>query len=125
MPLDTRPTALQVVAGADLHGRCAIVTGGAAGIGAETVRALATAGMRVTIATRNGAKAEMVAAELRTETRNPSILVATLDLPSLRSVRAFVAQFLAGREPLHVLVNNAGLITRTLARTADGFEAHF
>jgi NAD(P)-dependent dehydrogenase (short-subunit alcohol dehydrogenase family) len=125
MPLDTRPTALQVVAGADLHGRCAIVTGGAAGIGAETVRALATAGMRVTIATRNGAEAEMVAAKLRTETRNPSILVATLDLASLRSVRAFVAQFLAGQEPLHVLVNNAGLITRTLARTADGFEAHF
>ena len=125
MQLDTRPTALQVVAGNDLRGKCAIVTGGAAGIGAETVRALATAGARVIIATRNGGKAEIVAAALRTESHNPSITVAMLDLASLRSVQAFVAQFLAGQEPLHILINNAGLITRALTRTANGFEAHF
>ena len=58
------PTALEVIAGHDLHGRCAIVTGGAAGIGAETVHALATAGARVIIATRDPGKAEPVAAAL-------------------------------------------------------------
>jgi NAD(P)-dependent dehydrogenase (short-subunit alcohol dehydrogenase family) len=125
MQLDIRPTALQVITGHDLHGRCAIVTGGASGIGAETVRALATVGARVIIATRDASKAEPVAAALRTDTGNPSIMTATLDLASLRSVRSFVARFLADREPLHLLINNAGLVTRTLARTKDGFEVHF
>jgi NAD(P)-dependent dehydrogenase (short-subunit alcohol dehydrogenase family) len=125
MQLDTRPTALQVITGHDLHGRCAIVTGGAAGIGAETVRALASVGARVIIATRDVSKAEPVAAALRAETGNSLIAVAALDLASLRSVHVFAAQLLAERRPLHLLINNAGLITRTLTRTEDGFETHF
>jgi NAD(P)-dependent dehydrogenase (short-subunit alcohol dehydrogenase family) len=87
-------TARQVIAGHDLHGKCAIVTGGAAGIGMGTVRALAMAGARVIIATRDPSKANPVAAALRHETGNPAIIVARLDLASLRSVGEFVARFL-------------------------------
>ena len=90
-----RSTALEVIAGHDLRGREAIVTGGASGIGIETVRALATAGARVVIATRDRAKGEAVAATLRKETGNDAIEFAMLDLGSLKSVRAFVAQFRA------------------------------
>ena len=57
----SRSTALEVIAGHDLQGCEAIVTGGAAGIGVETVRALATAGARVVSATRNVAQANDVA----------------------------------------------------------------
>jgi NAD(P)-dependent dehydrogenase (short-subunit alcohol dehydrogenase family) len=71
------------------------------------------------------ARQSIVAAALRSETGNPSIAVATLDLASLRSVRAFIARF-PGRQGIAPYADhNAGLITRTLARTADGFEAHF
>ncbi len=89
-----RSTALEVIAGHDLHGRDAIVTGGASGIGVETVRALATAGARVVIATRDRAKGESVAATLRKETGSGAIEFRSLDLGSLASVRAFVAEYL-------------------------------
>jgi NAD(P)-dependent dehydrogenase (short-subunit alcohol dehydrogenase family) len=90
MRLHIRPTALQVITGHNLHGRCAIITGGASGIVAETVRALATVGARVIIATRDASKAEPVAAALRTDTGNPSIVTATLDLaaPVRKVIRA-------------------------------------
>ena len=58
-------TAAEVIAGVDLTGRKAIVTGGAAGVGAETVRALAGAGAAVTMAVRRVDVAEPIAAELR------------------------------------------------------------
>ena len=63
-----RSTALEVIAGHDLSGRDAIVTGGASGIGVETVRALATAGARVVIAARDLAKAADIAKTLRSDT---------------------------------------------------------
>lgn len=120
-----RSTALEVIAGHDLRGRDAIVTGGASGIGVETVRALATAGARVVLAARDRAKAESVAETLREETGSELIEVGLLDLASLASVRAFVAEFLARRAALHLLINNAGIMATPLAYTVDGFESQF
>jgi len=122
---DTRPTALEVVAPHDLGGRCAIVTGGASGIGVETVRALAAAGARVIIAARDRARSEAVAAELCQATGSGAIEARTLDLASLASVRAFVDEFLARRQPLHLLVNNAGVMATPQTYTEDGFELQF
>ncbi len=101
------------------------MTGGASGIGIETVRALATAGARVVIATRDRAKGESVAATLRQDTGKDAIEFAMLNLGSLKSVRAFVAQFLATGRPLHLLINNAGIMATPLAYTEDGFESQF
>jgi NAD(P)-dependent dehydrogenase (short-subunit alcohol dehydrogenase family) len=120
-----RSTAREVIAGNDLRGREAIVTGGASGIGIETVRALATAGARVTIATRDRAKGEAVVAALRKETGKDAIEFAMLDLGSLKSVRGFVAQFLSQGRPLHLLINNAGIMATPLAYTEDGLESQF
>jgi NAD(P)-dependent dehydrogenase (short-subunit alcohol dehydrogenase family) len=120
-----RTTALEVVAGHDLHGRNAIVTGGASGIGVETVRALAAAGAHVTLAARNSEQAEAVAATLRSETPGASIDVALLDLASLASVRAFAAAYVAGGRPLHLLINNAGVMATPQGATAEGFETQF
>ena len=120
-----RSTALEVIAGHDLTGRAAIVTGGASGIGVETVRALATAGARVTIATRDLPKAQSVAATLRAETGSERIEAALLDLGSLASVRAFVDQHLALRRPLSILINNAGIMATPFGLTPDGFELQF
>src|SRR5579863_10386081 len=118
-------TAREVIAGHDLNGRDAIVTGGASGIGIETVRALATAGARVVIATRDRSKGEAVAATLRKETGTDAIEFAMLDLGTLKSVRAFVAKFLAQKRSLHLLINNAGIMATPLAYTEDGFESQF
>jgi NAD(P)-dependent dehydrogenase (short-subunit alcohol dehydrogenase family) len=118
-------TAMEVVAGVDLRGKNAIVTGAASGIGVETARALAAAGAAVTLAVRNVEKGEAVARDLRATAGAAAVRVEQLDLFDLRSVRRFADRFLASGAPLHVLVNNAGIMACPLARTPEGFESQF
>lgn len=120
-----RSTALEVISGIDLGGRDAIVTGGAGSLGAETVRALASAGARVIIAARNPEKAGPTVSKLRKETGSQGIELRVLDLASLASIRSFVQEFLALRRSLHILINNAGILKNALSYTEDGFESHF
>jgi NAD(P)-dependent dehydrogenase (short-subunit alcohol dehydrogenase family) len=110
-------TALEVVEGIDLTGKRAIVTGGASGIGVETVRALASAGAEVTIAARDVSAAERVA------TDTGAIGVSYLDLSNLESVDAFARGW---DGPLHILVNNAGVMAiQELTLNGDGLEMQF
>lgn len=115
-------TALEVVEGLDLTGRRAIVTGGASGIGVETVRALAAAGAEVTIAARDLDAAHRVASSLTTATGNKKISAAHLDLVSQASVKAFARNW---DGPLHLLINNAGVMATPLTRTPEGWELQF
>lgn len=117
--LGARSTALEVVHGIDLTGRTAIVTGGAAGIGIETARALASTGAAVTIATRDLEAAERAAADVSSTTGNTQVRGALLDLTDLDSVDAFVAGW---EGPLHVLVNNAGVMDTPHRTTKHGWE---
>lgn len=115
-PFGATSTAAEVLAGVDLTGRRAVVTGGASGIGVETARALAHAGAEVTIAARDLAAGEKVAAEVG------AAGAARLDLTDPESVAAFAA---AWTGPLHMLVNNAGVMAAPLTRTAQGWELQF
>ena len=121
-PFTAQSTAAEVVAGIDLTGRRAIVTGGASGIGIETARALASAGAEVTLAVRDRAAGERVAEDITATTGNKQVLVAHLDLVDPTSVAAF-AETWAG--PLHILVNNAGVMAPPLTRTPQGWELQF
>lgn len=121
--IDLTPTAKQVTQGLDLRGRHALVTGGASGIGKETVRALAGAGARVTLAVRNVQAGEETAAELRADTGNSGIDVLALDLMDSASIRACAAAYRASGQPLHLLINNAGIMACPLARNGDGLES--
>jgi NAD(P)-dependent dehydrogenase (short-subunit alcohol dehydrogenase family) len=121
-PFNAESTAAEVVAGIDLNGHRVIVTGGASGIGVETARALAGAGAEVTLAVRNLPAGERTAADITVTTGNRHVLVAPLDLADPASV----ASFAAGWEgPLHILVNNAGLMASPLMRTPEGWEMQF
>ncbi|PWK81454.1 NAD(P)-dependent dehydrogenase (short-subunit alcohol dehydrogenase family) [Lentzea atacamensis] len=121
-PFGFETTALEVVEGVDLSGRRAVVTGGASGIGVETVRALAAAGAEVTIAARNAEAGRKVAAELSAATGNDRIFVAPLELTSQDSVQEFVRSW---DGPLHLLINNAGVMATPLTRTPEGWELQF
>jgi len=122
-PFGFHSTAAEVIAGVDLTGKRAVITGGAAGIGIETARALAAAGAAVTLAVRRPEAAEPVAEELRQSAGNPEVHVKRLDLSDLHSVRAFVNGW---KDPLHILVNNAGIMAvPELEKTPQGFELQF
>ena len=117
-PFGWESTAADVVAGVDLTGRTAIVTGGASGIGVETARALAAAGASVTIGARDVEAGERVAAEL-----DGDVAVRHLDLLDRASIDAFVD---AWDGPLHILVNNAGVMALPeLQLTPEGWETQF
>ena len=121
-PFGYASTAAEVISGVDLSGRRAVVTGGASGIGVETVRALAGAGAEVTLAVRNTAGGERVAAGIIESTGNNHVFVAPIELADPVSVRAFAASWTG---PLHILVNNAGVMAEPLNRTPQGWEHQF
>jgi NAD(P)-dependent dehydrogenase (short-subunit alcohol dehydrogenase family) len=121
-PFDITSTAADVVAGIDLRGKRAIVTGGASGIGVETARALAGAGADVTLAVRDIKAGGRVTAEIRGTTSRGSVDVRRLELTELDSVDAFVAEW---DGPLDILVNNAGIMATPETYTAQGWELQF
>ncbi len=111
--------AREVVAGMDLTGRTVIVTGAASGIGIETARALAEAGVRVVLAVRNVEAGAKAAADIARTAKAP-VTVEQLDLADLNSVRAFTAHW--GDHPLHILINNAGVMACPQSYTAQDLE---
>jgi NAD(P)-dependent dehydrogenase (short-subunit alcohol dehydrogenase family) len=122
-PFSRASTASEVIDGVDLSGKTAIVTGAGSGIGIETARALASAGAEVTLAVRRPQAAKEIAVGIISETGNAAVSVSALDLSDQDSVRAFST---AWDRPLHILVNNAGIMALPdLERTREGWEMQF
>ena len=108
-----------VLVGVDLTGVRVVITGASSGLGAETARALTGAGADVVMAVRDEAAGRAVAAGIAASTSRSAPQVRPLDLADRASVARFIA---AWDGPLHLLINNAGLVTGGLERTADGWE---
>jgi NAD(P)-dependent dehydrogenase (short-subunit alcohol dehydrogenase family) len=121
-PFGFQCTATDVLAGVDLAGRRIVVTGASSGIGLETARALANAGAEVTLAVRNVEEGERVAVEMVKQCSHAALRVARLDLTDMDSIAAFVESWVG---PLHVLVNNAGVMACPEQHTAAGWEMQF
>ncbi|MEZ0070921.1 SDR family NAD(P)-dependent oxidoreductase [Planotetraspora sp. GP83] len=121
-PFGAQSTAAEVIHGVDLNGKRAVVTGGASGIGVETARALAGAGAEVTLAVRDTEAGGRTAKDIIATTGNDRVLAARLDLADQSSVAEFVA---AWTGPLHILVNNAGIMAPPETRTPEGWELQF
>ena len=101
-----------------------IVTGSNTGIGRAAATALAAAGMRVVLACRSEAKTAPVVDDIVSRTGNPAVEFLPLDLADLKAVRRSAEQFLESGQPLHLLVNNAGVAGQR-GLTVDGFELTF
>jgi len=117
-------TAAEMIAGHDLTGKEAIVTGGYAGVGYETVKALARAGAGIVIAGRDPGKGADAVSRLQAETGNENIVFDRLDLSSLAGVHAWARRYATSGGPLHILVNNAAVMWPPQQRSVDGFESH-
>ncbi len=119
---DATSTADDVVAGLDLTGVRAIVTGATSGLGRETARALASTGAEVTIAVRDTDAGTVVADDIAATTGNSAVHVANLELADPATITRFVDDW---DGPLHLLINNAGIMASALARTPLGWELQF
>jgi NAD(P)-dependent dehydrogenase (short-subunit alcohol dehydrogenase family) len=112
-----RTTAGEATGGRSLDGAIAVVTGGYAGVGLETTRALAEAGAAVIVPARSLHKARAAVAGI------PRVEVDALDLGDPAAIDAFAARLLASGRPVHILVNNAGIMAPPLSRDARGIES--
>ncbi|XP_074592925.1 WW domain-containing oxidoreductase-like [Brevipalpus obovatus] len=119
----TKPST--ILAGKDLTGKVAIVTGGNGGCGYETVKALATHGAKVYAACRSMDRANEAIDKLKREKPSAQIVVAKCDLSSLNSVQQFAKEFLQKEEKLHYMICNAAIFAGSHEITEDGFESTF
>src|ERR1700724_1188841 len=115
----SRTTAEEALAGRDLRGKVAIVTGGHAGLGLETTRVLSNGAATVVIGSRDPKKAQAVIAKLK------NVEVSQLDLASPSSIDRFANEFLNSNRALDLLINNAGIMATPLMRDARGYEMQF
>jgi NAD(P)-dependent dehydrogenase (short-subunit alcohol dehydrogenase family) len=110
----------------DLSGKRAVVTGASDGVGLAIARTLAGAGAEVVMPVRNQRKGEVAIARIRDQYPRAKLSLETLELSSLASVAALGATLRAEGAPIHLLVNNAGVMTPPERQTTgDGFELQF
>jgi NAD(P)-dependent dehydrogenase (short-subunit alcohol dehydrogenase family) len=107
---------------ADLTGRTAVVTGASAGIGREIARDLARMGAAVVLACRSPERGEAARRDITSTTGNPRVEVMTVDVSSQASIRGFAGALRSRLPRLEVLVNNAGIWSRTRRESAEGVE---
>ena len=105
-----------------MTGKTVLITGASAGIGKATALELAARGADLVLACRDLDKAGKARAEIQARTPAARVDLATLDLGSLRSVRACAQKLIADYPRIDVLINNAGVFPPTLRKTEDGFE---
>jgi len=110
-------TASEVIEGIDLAGKTAIITGGYAGIGLETTKVLAAAGATIIVPARDIAKAK------KNLDGVANVEFGVMDLMDAASIDVFAQNFLASGRPLHLLINNAGIMWVPLRRDSRGIES--
>lgn len=114
---NAKSTSTEVIEGIDLTGKIAIVTGGNTGIGLETVKSLANAGATVIVPARNIEKAKKNLQGIE------NVEIEEMDLLNHHSIDTFAKKFLASGRPLHLLINNAGIMWVPLRRDNRGIES--
>ncbi|XP_062178842.1 uncharacterized protein LOC133883509 isoform X2 [Phragmites australis] len=108
-----------------LDGKNCLVTGANSGIGFATAEGLASRGATVYMLCRNKERGEAALNQIRSKTGNAKVHLEICDLSSLNEVKSFATKFTSLDEPLHVLVNNAGLLEHKREITAEGLELNF
>ena len=115
----------EVLEGVSLQGRHFMVTGASSGLGEETVRALSSAGAKVTMVSRNSDKLDAAADRIRTSVPTTDLQTGLVDLADLSSIRSYAEEYLQEAAPIDVLINNAGVMACPFMTTNDGFEMQF
>jgi NAD(P)-dependent dehydrogenase (short-subunit alcohol dehydrogenase family) len=109
----------------DMKGRRCVITGATSGIGEATAVALAAAGAELTLVCRNREKAEATLGKIHAEAPYAAVDLVLADLSSQAEVRRAAAEILEDPRPIHVLINNAGVVNLKYSTTVDAIETTF
>ncbi|KAA0059518.1 dehydrogenase/reductase SDR family member 12 isoform X1 [Cucumis melo var. makuwa] len=110
----------------NIEGKNCIVTGANSGIGYATAEGLASRGATVYMICRSKERGEAALSEIKSKTGNQNVhLEVVCDLSSIRDIKSFSSNFISKNVPVHVLVNNAGLLEKNRITTSEGFELNF
>lgn len=109
----------------NMTGKVALVTGVTSGVGTATAEAIAKTGAELFMVCRNKSKGDTVLADLKQKTGNNKIHLLVGDLAVQADIRRVAQEFLETGKPLHLLINNAGVINMQRNLTVDGIEETF
>jgi len=109
----------------DLRGKTCLITGASSGIGRATALALGGMGATLVLVCRDRGRGEAAVADIARQTGNRDVTLLLADLALQSEIRQVAAEFLASDRPLHVLINNAGVMNLHRSVTADGIETTF
>ncbi|KAI3879582.1 hypothetical protein MKX03_011743 [Papaver bracteatum] len=118
-------TAEEVTEGIDATGLTAIITGATSGIGKETARVLALRGVKVIIPSRNLENGLKTKEMILQENPKAKLDVMEMDLTSIKSITSFAKSFNSSKQPLNILINNAGIMACPFQLSGDGIELQF
>ncbi|RZC86189.1 hypothetical protein C5167_007375 [Papaver somniferum] len=118
-------TAEHVTEGIDAIGLTAIVTGATSGIGTEIARVLALKGVKVIIPSRDLKNGLKIKEMILQENPKAKLDVMEMDLTSIKSITSFTQSFISSKQPLNILINNAGIFACPFQLSKDGIELHF
>ncbi|CAN0843204.1 Dehydrogenase/reductase SDR family member 12 [Linum grandiflorum] len=108
-----------------IEGKNCVVTGANSGIGYATAQGLASRGATVYMVCRSKERGEAAVSEIRSTMGNQNVYLEVCDLSSVNDIMSFAARFSSKEVPVHVLVNNAGLLENNRITTSQGFELNF
>ncbi|KAG9456863.1 hypothetical protein H6P81_001371 [Aristolochia fimbriata] len=108
-----------------LEGKNCLVTGANSGLGYATAEALASRGATVYMVCRNKERGEAACSKIRARTGNTNIYLEVCDLSSVGEIKSFASKISSEDQPLHILVNNAGVLEHNRVITSEGLELSF
>ncbi|KAG7615412.1 putative NADP-retinol dehydrogenase [Arabidopsis thaliana] len=108
-----------------IEGKNCVVTGANSGIGFAAAEGLASRGATVYMVCRNKERGQEALSKIQTSTGNQNVYLEVCDLSSLNEIKSFASSFASKDVPVHVLVNNAGLLENKRTTTPEGFELSF
>ncbi|KAL3592600.1 hypothetical protein D5086_011240 [Populus alba] len=110
---------------ARIDGKNCVVTGANSGIGYATAEGLASRGATVYMVCRSKERGEAALSQIQSTTGNQKVHLEVCDLSSISDIKSFASRFSSKNVPVHVLVNNAGLLENKQTTTSEGFEQNF
>ncbi|KAJ0795887.1 putative NADP-retinol dehydrogenase [Helianthus annuus] len=108
-----------------IDGKNCVVTGANSGIGYATAHGLASRGATVYMVCRNKGRGEDAVSKIQSSTNNQNVHLEVCDLSSVHDIKSFTSRFKEKDIPVHVLVNNAGVLENTRVTTSEGYEMNF